>query len=422
LSSPVVKTVALPADAAGAPSLSLHVLAKNAESVLSRLLHNVEPYVQQVRVVLNDTTDVSEQVIDRFVGHPLPGRPALKLDVQHVTSESHPQYYFEDAPASYEVGLPLSDERFEGPYTEAPLLTDWAAVRNLGWASDCDWRLFLDADDLVKDPECLPGLLCVLRDLNADLAASRYVFGQSPGGQPNSVAYRERLARNVPNIRWEGRTHEILAGGLRRVLLEDRLHVTDMKDNWGRGVRVPGRCFKVLYRDARLANWKVSSRHLAYLVQESPGMMPLAWVTGDLCDYYMEHAEQPEEQAWLLCMIGEMWESRLCYDRAAILYQRALNFHPSAKAAFRWCRAEFLRKNWELCLQAYELGLSHESAPQIMDAGPVYADSSKLFVAQAYWELGRKNDARDMARECARLFPASGAVADLVESICGSAT
>jgi tetratricopeptide (TPR) repeat protein len=416
----------LPDVPADVPSLSLHVLAKNAENVLGRLLDNILPYVQQVRFVLNDTTDASEKVIERRVdmhnGLRYTSRSGIVSDVQHVTAISHPEHYFEDVPASYEVGSPLSSELFEGPYTESPLLADWASVRNLGWDSDQEWRLFLDADDLVADPQKIPGLLCVLRDLGADLAAARYIFGRGPGGEPNSVAYRERLAKNMPTIRWEGRTHEVMAGGLRRVLVEDCLSVTDMKDNWGRGVRVPGRCFKVLYRDARLADWKVPARHLAYLVQEAPGMMPVEWVAGDLYDAYGDKSEQPEEQAWVLCMIGEMYEARGGYDLATRHYKRALGCHTSPKAAFRLCRAEFMRRNWVGCLEAYERGLSLATFPQILDDGPVHADSSKLFVAHAYKELGKMEQAREMARECARLFPRSGAVADLVESICGSDT
>lgn len=414
----------LPDVPADVPSLSLHVLAKNAENVLGRLLDCVLPYVQQVRFVLNDTTDASEKVIesrvDRFVDSRQVSPSPLSLDVQHVTAISHPEHYFEDVPASYEVGRPLSSELFEGPFTEAPLLTDWASVRNLGWDSDQEWRLFLDADDLVADPQKIPGLLCVLRDLGADLAAARYIFGRGPGGEPNSVAYRERLAKNTPIIRWEGRTHEVMAGGLRRILVEDCLSVTDMKDNWGRGVRVPGRCFKVLYRDARLADWKVPARHLAYLVQECPGMMPVEWVAGDLLDAYVDRSEQPEEQAWVLCMVGEMYEARGAYDLAVRHYFRALDAHESSKGAFRMCRGEYMRKNWKGCVDAYELGLSYADRPQILDDGPVYADSSKLFVAYAYKELGKMEQAREMVLECARLFPRSGAVADLVESICGS--
>ena len=148
-------------------------------------------------------------------------------------------------------------------------------------------------------------------------------------------------------------------------------------------------------------------------------MMPIEWVDGDLYDAYEERSEHAEEDAWVLCMIGEMWEARSVYSKAARHYHRALQCHPSSKAAFRLCRAEFLMGNWNACLGAYQLGLNYRDAPQVLDDGPVYADSSKLLVAQAYNNLGRMTEARDVARECARLFPSSGAVAELVDSILG---
>ena len=205
----IVRTVPLPEKPENVPTVSLHLLAKNAENVLGRLFDNILPYVQEVSIVLNDTTDASGTVISRYMNK----YPTVGFGVQLVTSETHPLFYFWDVADSYDVGRPLAGERFEGPFTNAPLLCDWASVRNIGWDSDTDWRLFLDADDVVTDPQKLPGLLKVLGDMHADLAATKYAFGFGGGGTVNSVSYRERLARNVPSIIWEGKTHEILAEG-----------------------------------------------------------------------------------------------------------------------------------------------------------------------------------------------------------------
>lgn len=411
----VVKTISLPTNVEDAPSVSLHLLAKNADSVVGRLLDNVGPFVEQIRVILNDTTDASEKIVRGRMAR----WPTSRLDVQLVTHETHPQFYFVDVAGAYEAGHPLAGESFEGPFTGDPLLCDWAAVRNLGWESGCAWRLFLDADDLVDDPQSLPGVVSVLSSMRADWAASRYVFGMGTGGA-NSVAFRERLAENVPYIKWSGKTHEVLAGGLRMVLLDDRLRVTDLKDNWGRGVRVPGRCFKVLYRDARLADWDVPPRHLAYLVQESPQMMPVEWVSGALLGRYLEASKCAEERAWVLSMVGELWEAREDYGRAVDYYERATGAYPSAKDAFRACRARFLQRRWRECVDAYELGLSFLSESQVLDAGPVYADSSKLLVAQALVELGESSRAREMVDEAAAKFPCSSAVVALRERIHGT--
>ena len=421
-----VRTVPLSVDLRDVPSLSLHVLAKNAESVLGRLLDNVGAYVQELRFVLNDTTDASEKVLRRWVetrGVETRGvetrKPGTSLHVDHVTSETHPHFYFMDLPDTYKDGRSLDGEVFNGPYTGRPLLADWAAARNVGWGSDAAWRLFLDADDLVADPGKLPGLLKVLEEMRVDVAATKYVFGQGGSGVPNSVSYRERLARNVAGVTWEGRTHEVLVGGLRRVLVEDCLSVTDMKDNWGYGVRVPGRCFKVLYHQARLAKWDVSPRHLAYLVQESRDMMSTAWVVASLLPAYEAKSVMVEELAWVLSTVGELLEAREDYAGACALYERATRAYPSSKAAFRLCRARFMSGDFGGCLAAYELGVSYLSEPQVLDDGPVYADSSKILVAQAYCELGRGDEAKVLVEEVSRLFPSSAAVAALRDSVVG---
>ena len=403
----LIKTIPLPEHPENVPSVSLHVMAKNAENVLGRLLDCIRPHVQEFHFILNDTDDGSESVIRSRLAN------GEFLHLQHVTSANHPELYFQDEPYSYEVGLPLADEKFDGPYTHAPLLCDWAGARNLGWDSNCEWRLFLDADDVVPNPGELPGLLVLLQNLGADVAAPKYVYGRGPGGGANSVSYRERLARNVPTIRWTGATHETLAGGLRNVLVEDRFCVVDMKDNWGRGVRVPGRCFKVLYREARLKSWKVSPRHLLYLMQESPGMMSVEWATNCLLPKYMELATCPEERALMLCFAGERSEFAGDFRAANVYYQMALGEFDSPKAAWRLCRARFMLEDYAGAIEAYERGVALKDVPQVLDDGPIYADSCKVLAGQAYFELGEHERAMELLEEAAKAFPTSEPVLTL---------
>ena len=402
----IIKTVSLPVNPATSPTVSLHVIAKNGENVLGRLLDNIVPYVHEAHIILNDTVDSSMKVLERKILQ----YPLVPFHVQNVTSDSHQDLYFMDVPATYKEGSPLDGETFEGPFTLGPLLGDWAGLRNLGWDSKTDWRLILDVDDVVNDPDKLPGLLVVLSDMHADMAATKYAFGVNSAGQVNSLAYHDRLARNLPSIRWEGKTHEHLVGGLRCVFVEDCFSATDMKDNWGKGVRVPGRCFKVLYREARLFNWQVDARHLAYIIQESPGLMPVEWVSNSLLPRYVDVSTEIEEKAWVYCMVGEMWEQRGDFAKASSYFEAAIGYFPSPKNYFRLCRLKFQAKQWSDCIAAYEKGVALSMTTQIFDMGPVFSDSSKILVGQAYWEMGNRTMALEFMTKASKAFPSSVAV------------
>ena len=257
-------TLARPEELKKKPTIALHLLVKNGENVVGRLIDSLFPYIDEVVAVVNDSTDGTAGKLKRLMSE-----HGLKGQVVEVTAETHPQHYILDVAETYRVGQPLAGETYEGPFTGRPLLADWAAVRNLGWnACVSDWRLFLDADDVLEDPENLPGACAALAERGDNPAASRYKYGLLPSGVSRGEGVRERLARNVPYIQWRGLVHETLAGATRRALLQGSIVVRDMRDSTGEGLRAPGRNFKVLYHHARASNWDVSPRDLLYMAVE----------------------------------------------------------------------------------------------------------------------------------------------------------
>ena len=254
------------------PQVSLHLLVKNGESCIGRLLANIGPYIDEIVAVVNDTTD---RTISILCDYAEARGKEFKLDIVDVTRETHPELYIMDVPETYMVGRPLAGESYVGPFTGEPVLADWAAIRNLGWRHCTKrWILFLDADDVIQDPESIPGLCLALQANDAELGCSRYVYSQDDDGGSRSESFRERLARNLPHISWVGLTHEILSGQQKTVHIDGNLIVHDMKDSQGKDIRIPGRCFKILYHQARANDWNVPPRSLIYLAMESRGMMP----------------------------------------------------------------------------------------------------------------------------------------------------
>lgn len=420
-----LRDVAVPhvSDVKDPSPVSLHLLVKNGAGVVGRLMDNIGPYITEVVAVLNDCTDDTEAILAAACA----ARNIAFVPIA-VTKDTHPDWYILDTKATYEVGRSLSGEEFGGPFTENPILADWSSARNLGWRACTEkWRLFLDADDVVKDPETLPGLVKVLEEQKVEVCATAYEYAVNSQGEAIGLSFRERLAVNKPAIRWVQPIHEVLHGTMRIAHVRGNFVVRDMRDNKGAGVRIPGRNFKILYHRARSRDWEVSPRLLADIVMEvrhmahEPSMMEFAEA---LLAKYLEEATWPEERGFIHAMVGEMHESREELDRAIYLYEESLAIHPGSKTAFRLCRTHFKRgcekkelfeqqkiskadldAEWEAVIAAHQLGVDNKAAHQVLDDGPIYEEMEKIHVAGALVELGRVTEAVKFTNEAIAAFP-----------------
>jgi hypothetical protein len=407
--------LARPEEISVRPSVSLHLLVKNGESVVGRLLDCVGPYVEEVVAVLNDVTDRTADVLRRKCE-----QHGLRSRLFEVTRESHPELYVLDVPATYQVGRPLVGESYEGSFSGKMILADWAAARNVGWsAATCDWRLFLDADDVIDDPHCVPGLCQLLDARGLDVVASRYHYDRAPGGASRGDAFRERLARNVPEIAWQGAVHECLAGYDRsRVAhVEGSLVVRDLRDSSGSEIRIPGRNLKVLYHWARAGGWQLTPREMVYLAAESRVCMPR--LAARLIEMYLDVSTWDQERAWASSMMGEICENEQDFALASSWYERSLREYPGVLAAFRLARSRFRQGLWSEAVLAYEVGLRNKSVPQHLDGGEVYENATKVFVATCLHELGRHAEAAEVMRQAREKFPQSAALARLDGHLAG---
>lgn len=428
--------------AAERSEISLHLLVKNGEGVVGRLLDNVGPYIHEVVAILNDCEDGTEAVIaDKC------NQYDLELALVRVTRNTHPKLYILDEAATYKVGRSLSGEEFGGPFTNQPILADWAAVRNIGW-NMCSkkWRLFLDADDVVQDPECLPGLVKALEEQGVELACGLYTFGVDSEGRAFASSFRERLALGSSRVRWSKPIHECLFGTTRIAHVRGNLVVRDMRDNKGKDVRLPGRNFKILYHRARTKDWEVSPRMIADLIQEVRHMAqaPMMMVFAEaLLDKYLEEGTWPEERGWVYAMVAEMRENVGNIDGAMAGYWDSLTVHPGSKTAFRLCRAAFKRAcgvkeriekiateegvdvaeqieltaAWQTVIDAYDQGIENKQHHQALDDGPLYEEMEAIHAAGAYLELGQVSEALDLAEKAHAAFPENSALGVMLGEI-----
>lgn len=449
-----------PEDVKDPSPISLHLMVKNGSSVIDRLLANVGPYVNEIVAVLNDCEDDTELKLASYCNE-----HKIKFVPVPVTRASHPELYIMDTAKTYEVGRSLGGEEFLGPFTETAILADWGTARNLGWQK-CSgkWRLFLDADDVVLDPECLPGLVKILEKNGAEIAASSYEYHVDEGGRAKGRSYRERLAVNKPVIRWIHPIHEVLTGSRRVAHVDGNLVVRDMRDNQGAGIRLPGRNFKILYHRARARDWEVSRRLLADLVMEvrhmagDDGMISFA---DNLLALYLREPTWPEERGWVTAMVGEMHEGREGkeatgdrreLDRAIELYEESLEMHPGSRTAFRLCRARFkkacamkaelaeladvgaedanhdvlhkaasldrsLEDMWKKVVEAHDLGVANKVVHQVLDDGPLFEEMEKIHVAGALLELGQIAKAKKFCDEALAAFPENSPLKRMAQEI-----
>lgn len=398
--------------------VTLHLMVKNGSSVVGRLLDCVGPYVRDVVAVFNDCVDDTANVLAWGCG-----KHDLYLQTCSVTRRSHPHLYLLDVPETYQVGKPLADEVLAIPHTGEPLLCDWSAARNVGWSMpSARWKLFLDADDVVDDPEMIPGLCRALDERGVEVAASRYHYAKTGRGDWRADAFRERLARDLPGIVWRDRVHEVLTGydPKRVAQVEGSLVVRDLHDSAGEGLRPPGRNLKVLYHRGRTTGWDLTPRETVYLAAESQASMP------DLClalvkRYLAAPRPWPEEAGWACVLAGEVEETRQHYPEASRWYEESLRHHPGELAAYRLARSRFMEKKWEGSLLAYQLGVKNGKTVQLLDGGLVQPDAAKVLAVACLAELGRLQEARALCCAALARFPDSPALRKLGESL-GRAT
>jgi len=328
-------------------TVGLHLLVKNGGEVVGRLLNYVGPFLDEVVAVLNDCSDDTAEELARGVLR----HGVRRLVLVSVTQRSHPHLYFSDVASSYSVGESYAGEHFEGPYTGDLLLADWSAARNVGWRQhEADWRLVLDADDVVRDPQSIPKIVRLLSAGGFKAASSSYEIGDPPV----AVGARERICRNTPDITWSGCVHERLTttGSERVAHVAGSLVVVDRRDSRGAGTRAPLRNLKTLYRAARCSGWALSTRDSLCLASEARYLMPD--LAKRLLSRVLAESESQVELAWACTVRGDLSDSLGNHDAAVEWYGRANAHCRSRRNTLKIARSHYRAGRIASCSAAYD--------------------------------------------------------------------
>ncbi|MDE6260014.1 MAG: glycosyltransferase [Oscillospiraceae bacterium] len=148
-------------------TVSLCMIVKNEEDVLSRCLESVEDLVDEIIIVDTGSTDHTREIAGRF-----------------------------------------TDRVYDFTW-----VNDFAAARNYAFSlAEKDYCMWLDADDVILEAD--RAAFRVLKEtLEPDVCVvmAKYDTGFDENGNVTFSYFRERLIKNHTGMRWEGAVHEAIA-------------------------------------------------------------------------------------------------------------------------------------------------------------------------------------------------------------------
>ena len=150
-------------------TISLCMIVKNEEEVLDRCLESVADLVDEIIVVDTGSNDKTLEIAARYTEHVL-------------------HFAWRD---------------------------DFAAARNFAFDhAAMDYCMWLDADDVLlpQDREQFRQQKLTLSN-SVDVVMMPYHVSFDTQGKPTFWYYRERILRNSPGYRWQGRVHEAITPG-----------------------------------------------------------------------------------------------------------------------------------------------------------------------------------------------------------------
>ena len=147
-------------------SISLCMIIKNEEDVLARCLNSAAPIADEIIIVDTGSEDKTT-----------------------------------------EIALSYTDKVYHFKWCD-----DFAAARNFSFSkATMEYCMWLDADDVITEDN-LKLFLKLKSDpeMQADVIMLPYCLTVNPDGSPDFWYYRERIVRNLPQYKWDGRVHEAI--------------------------------------------------------------------------------------------------------------------------------------------------------------------------------------------------------------------
>lgn len=289
--------------------ISLCMIVKDEESVLSRLLDSVKSGVDEIVIVDTGSTDATKEIAARY-----------------------------------------TDKIFDFVWTD-----DFAAARNFSFSkATCEYAMWLDADDYV-DSENLERLMKLRKQLAenpVDGVYCRYDVAFDEKGNPTYYFFRERILKMSTSPVWVGCVHECIVPGknvefsdftvkhLRSDKPRGKRNLDIYQKNISKGLQLDAR--NLFYYGRELFNHKLyleAEAVLKKMIYSDEGWfvnkIEACKVLAD-CYTVMKNEQKALEilyksfdfgppRASVLCKIGHIFRAQKKWEQAIFWYSNALN-------------------------------------------------------------------------------------------------
>lgn len=239
-------------------SISLCMIVKNEEDVLSRCLNSIKDVVDEIIIVDTGSSDNTKRIAKNF-----------------------------------------TDKIYHFNWCD-----DFAKARNYSFSKATkDYILWLDADDVIlpKDVKLLKSLKNDI-DKNTDIVMMKYNMGTNDDNTPSLSYYRERLIKNFKNYKWVGRIHEVITP-TGNVIYSDiaithkKIHISDPLRNL--------RIFEKMIEE----NEKLDTRQKFYYARE-------IYYSGNFTKAIEKFNEfLNEDDKWVENTISALLDLSICYNK-----------------------------------------------------------------------------------------------------------
>ncbi len=302
--------------------ISLCLIIKNEEEVLSRCLESTRAFADEIIIVDTGSTDRTKEIAKRF-----------------------------------------TDKIYDFKW-----INDFSAARNFAFSkATMDYQMWLDADDVVpaKSVEKINELKKNLSD-DVEIVAMKYVLSFDQQGNPSYHSTRERIFKRSKNYKWIDPVHECIP-------LIGNIHYTDI-EIWHKKTKIEMVSTRNLniYESLEISGKIFTPRQLYYYARElrDHGRLHKAIV------YYEKFLET--EQGWFEDVITCCYDLAVCYknigEKSKILPTLLTSFEYDTPRASICCEIGYYYKNekkYDIAFRWFDLATKLANSTSV---GFVHAD------------------------------------------------